>query len=75
MCMLIHKKGRIMRTNIDLDDQLMDEAFKHSDVKTKKDLIHQALKEFIENKKRKNLGDLRGKLVFEKDYDYKSMRK
>jgi len=32
-----------MRTNIVIDDKLLDEAFLVSNAKTKKDLIHEAL--------------------------------
>lgn len=63
-----------MRTNIVLDNKLITEAFKYSDAKTKKDLIHQALHEFISIKKRKNLLDLEGKIQFNALYDYKKMR-
>ena len=64
-----------MRTNIVLDDNLIKEAFKYSNAKTKKDLIHEALKEFITLKKRRDLRDLRGKVTFHEDYDYKRLRK
>ena len=37
----------VMRTNIVIDDELLNEAFSVSNAKTKKDLIHEALKEFI----------------------------
>lgn len=63
-----------MRTNIVLNEKLIEEAFRLSNAKTKKELIHLALKEFVENKKRKNLLDLYGKIDFRNDYDYKSMR-
>ena len=63
-----------MRTNIVLDDNLVIEAFKYTSVKTKKDLIHTALKEFVKTKSRLNLMDLRGKVEFDEDYDYKKMR-
>jgi len=63
-----------MRTNIVLDDKLVKEAFKLSRVKTKKELVSQALKEFIENRKRLNLMDLAGKIGFAKGYDYKTLR-
>jgi Arc/MetJ family transcription regulator len=37
-----------MRTNIVLDDSLVDEAFKFAgDIHTKKELIEKALKEFV----------------------------
>jgi Arc/MetJ family transcription regulator len=63
-----------MRTNIVLDDGLVNEAFKFSNAKTKKDLINQALQEFVENRKRLNLIDLKGKIKFADGYDYKAMR-
>jgi Arc/MetJ family transcription regulator len=63
-----------MRTNIVLDDNLVKEAIKLSKVKTKKELIHLALKEFVENKRRRNLLDLEGKIEFAEGYDYKQMR-
>ena len=63
-----------MRTNIVLDENLVKEALKLSGVKTKKDLIHLALKEFVENKRRLNLLDLEGKIEFSKGYNYKRLR-
>ena len=36
-----------MRTNIVLDDELVDKAFRVSAAKTKKDLVHEALREMI----------------------------
>ena len=63
-----------MRTNIVLDDNLVNEAFKYSSVKTKKELIHIALKEFVEKKRRLNLMDLEGKIEFETGYNHKRMR-
>ena len=63
-----------MRTNIVLDDNLVKEAIKLSGAKTKKELIHLALKEFVENKRRLNLLDLEGKIEFAEGYDYKQMR-
>ena len=65
----------IMRTNIVIDDELLNEAFSVSNAKTKKDLIHEALKEFIRLKKRKNLTDLAGSIKFYKNYDHKKLRK
>ena len=63
-----------MRTNIVLDENLVREALKVSGAKTKRELVHQALKEFIENRKRANLLDLFGKIKFSNQYDYKKMR-
>ena len=64
-----------MRTNIVLDDQLVDEAIKYAEnISTKKDLIEIALKEFVKNRKMKNIKDLKGKILFADNYDYKKMR-
>lgn len=63
-----------MRTNIVIDDQLMEEAFKLSKTKTKKELIKKALEEFIQNRRRLNLKDIKGKIQFEEGHDYKKMR-
>jgi hypothetical protein len=37
-------------------------------------LIETALKEYVNNRKRKNIRELRGKIKFDDDYNYKSMR-
>ena len=65
-----------MRTNVVLNDELMAEAFKLSQtISTKKELLETALKEYVNNRKRKNIRELKGKIKFRADYDYKTMRK
>jgi len=64
-----------MRTNIVIDDKLLDEAFKVSDARTKKDLIHEALRILIKLKKPKDLTELAGKIDFHPNYDHKALRK
>ncbi|MDG6027968.1 MAG: type II toxin-antitoxin system VapB family antitoxin [Candidatus Brocadia sp.] len=64
-----------MRTNIVLQEDLVSEAFKYSKAKTKKDLIHEALKEYVEKHKRRDIRELRGKIQFEPDYDHKALRR
>jgi Arc/MetJ family transcription regulator len=63
-----------MRTNIVLDESLVKEAMKLSRTKTKKELVNQALMEFVENRRRLNLMDLAGKIKFAKDYNHKALR-
>ena len=64
-----------MRTNVVLDDNLLDEAFKYaSGIHTKRELIEVALREFVNSRRMKNLKDLKGKIAFSDDYDYKKMR-
>ena len=64
-----------MRTNIVLNDQLVQKAFFLAPkIKTKKDLIETALKEFISVRKSKNLQELRKMDLFDPDYDYRDLR-
>jgi len=63
-----------MRTNIVLDDSLVEEAMILSGIKTKKELISKALNEFVTNRKRLNLLDLDGKIDFSEAYDHKRLR-
>lgn len=64
-----------MRTNIVIDDALLEEAFSVSRARTKKDLIHEALRELIRIKRRKDMTKLAGSIEFYKGYDHKELRK
>ena len=63
-----------MRTNIEIDDDLLAQAFSVSSSRTKKELIHEALKEFIRLKKRRDLTELAGFIQFQENYDHKKLR-
>lgn len=63
-----------MRTNIDLDAALVEEAFRYADVHTKMDLVHLALREFIAQRRRLDMRDLRGSVPFAQGYDPKRLR-
>ena len=54
-----------MRTNIVIDDQLIEKGMRYAGIKTKKDLVDYALRELIKRKERKGLGGLKGKLRWE----------
>lgn len=64
-----------MRTNIVIDDEIMQTAMEVSGIRTKKGVVEQAMREFVARRTRKNLGDLRGKVRFADDYDYTTHRK
>jgi Arc/MetJ family transcription regulator len=64
----------MMRTNIVLDDNLVKEAFRHAPVKTKRELVDLALREFVAARKRRDLRELFGRGGIREDYDYKSLR-
>jgi len=63
-----------MRTNIVIDDKLMREAFRYATVSTKRELVELALMEFVQNHKRRDIRELKGKIKIDPAYDYKSQR-
>ena len=63
-----------MRTNIVLDDDLVAAAFRVSSARTKKALVHEALRELVRLRNRKSLLELKGRVRFAPGYDYKEAR-
>ena len=63
-----------MATNLAIDDKLLQEALEISGLKTKKDTVNHALKEFIDRRKQLEILSLFGKLDPDPDYDYKKAR-
>ncbi len=61
-----------MRTNIIIDDDLMNEAMALSKIKTKKSVVETGLKLLVQIKKQEQLKNLRGKLKW--DGDLEAMR-
>ena len=58
-----------MRTNIDIDDELMNNALKYSTLKTKKEIINEALNEYVKYQMRLKLLSLKGKVKWVGDLD------
>jgi Arc/MetJ family transcription regulator len=58
-----------MRTNIEIDDKLMDDVLKATGLKTKKDAVELGLKTLIRLNKQENIKKLRGKLQWTGDLD------
>jgi Arc/MetJ family transcription regulator len=50
------------------------EAFRHAPVKTKRELVDLALREFVAARKRRDLRELFGRGGIREDYDYKALR-
>ena len=65
----------IMPTNLSIDDQLLNEAVKISGLRTKKDVVNQALKEYVDRRRQLEIVALFGKLPADNGYDYKEGRK
>jgi hypothetical protein len=63
-----------MATNLALDQDLLDRAFKVSGEPTKKAAVTRALQEFIARREQRRIADLFGKLEWEPSFDYKAER-
>jgi len=49
-----------MRATVAIDDQLLEEAFRLSKLKTKRELINASLREFVRKKRLEHLASLQG---------------
>lgn len=58
-----------MRTNIVIDDKLMDDALKASGYSTKKEAVEQGLKLLLLRSQQQDIRKLRGRIKWEGDLD------
>lgn len=63
-----------MATNLAIDNNLLNEALEVSGLKTKKDTVNLALKEFVNRRKQLEIINMFGKMDPDPDYDYKKGR-
>ena len=64
-----------MATNLSIDTHLLNEALLISGLNTKKDTVNQALLEFVQRRKQREITSLFGQLPQDTHYDYKKGRK
>lgn len=64
-----------MRTNIVIDDELMESALKASGLSTKKDVVEQGLRLLIKRNQQQDIRSLRGKVKWDGDLDEMRGRK
>ncbi|HLR77395.1 MAG TPA: type II toxin-antitoxin system VapB family antitoxin [Balneolaceae bacterium] len=58
-----------MRTNVVIDDDLMEEALQTSHLKTKRDAVEEGLKLVVQRKKQEKIKKLQGKLHWRGDLE------
>nr|CAA6802188.1 MAG: Type II toxin-antitoxin system VapB family antitoxin [uncultured Thiotrichaceae bacterium] len=63
-----------MATNLALDDSLVAEAQSIGEHKTKKAVVTEALKEYIQRRKQQEILKLFGKIEYAENHDYKQQR-
>ena len=64
-----------MRTTIDLDDSLVEQAFALTGVRTKRELVHLALDELVRRRRRRSPFEIAGQVALRPDFDHKAMRR
>jgi len=67
-------KGRVIRTNIELDEDLLEQAARLTGIRTRRLLVHEGLRALVALTRRRPLSALRGKIQFDRNYDYKAAR-
>ncbi len=63
-----------MATNIEIDNDLIQEALKLGGHRTKKAVVQEALQEYVQRRKQLKVIELFGKIEYDDDYDYKKQR-
>ena len=69
MCMIQSIYTHTMRTNIEIDDELMAEAQRLSGINTKREIVDQALRTFVRLMQQEAVRTHRGKLAWRGDLD------
>jgi len=64
-----------MATNLDLDPALVDEAVAVGGLRTKKETVTEALREFIARRNQAKVTNLFGTVDYDPKYDYKKQRR
>ena len=63
-----------MSTNLTVDDELLEEALRVGEHRTKKATVTEALQEYIRRRKQTEILDLFDRIDYDPEYDYKKQR-
>ncbi|MGL6339379.1 MAG: type II toxin-antitoxin system VapB family antitoxin [Waterburya sp.] len=64
-----------MATNLEIDNELIQEALKLGGHRTKRAVVEEALREYVQRRKQLKIIELFGTIEYEDDYDYKQQRR
>jgi hypothetical protein len=64
-----------MATNLNIDEKLLEQALRLGGNKTKRATVNQALYEYVQRRRQKEIIQIFGHVDFDPNYDYKSLRK
>ena len=64
-----------MATNLEIDNELIQEALKLGGHRTKRSVVEAALQEYVQRRKQLKITELFGTIEYEDNYDYKQQRR
>ena len=63
-----------MATNLEIDNELIQEALELGGHRTKRAVVEAALQEYVQRRKQLKITELFSTIEYEDDYDYKQQR-
>ena len=63
-----------MATNLQIENDLIEEALKLGEHRTKRAVVEEALREYVQRRKQLKVLKLFGTIEYDDDYDYKKQR-
>ena len=63
-----------MATNLQIENDLIEEALKLGKHRTKRAVVEEALREYVQRRKQLKVLELFGAIEYDDDYDYKKQR-
>ena len=64
-----------MATNLQIDNELIQEALQLGGHRTKRAVVEEALREYVQHRKQLKIIELFDTIEYEDDYDYKTQRR
>jgi hypothetical protein len=64
-----------MATNLNIDEQLLQEAQRLGQKRTKRETVNEALQEYVQRRKQREILNVFGKIDLDPGYDYKAERR
>lgn len=71
----VRVEGGSMAIHVSVDDRLLESAMRLGAHSTKRETVHQALREYVERRQRIAAKDAFGTFDFDSAYDYKEARR
>ena len=72
--MAVGSNENYMAINLQIDEALIEKALALGNQQTERDVVEQALREYVQRRKQQMIVDLFGTIDYEENYNYKQQR-